>query len=224
MRLVGLAKHVATVIEAATPQLDFLEFDRVRAGANSDQRAWEAEFGLARDVSKLVVERNVLRYRPSDEVLVRLPESGTTGQLMRVLAAAARAGARIRISSARELPPHLAAVVQLDDPPLAVEQIVIETDAEFHARVISGAALAPVTSTDATGTERAGSPVRRIRLAGVDETLAGALAGNIRVALYDGPVSTEGRLELLPFLREQSVSVTAHRYGTPDEDFLRLPL
>jgi RHH-type transcriptional regulator, proline utilization regulon repressor / proline dehydrogenase / delta 1-pyrroline-5-carboxylate dehydrogenase len=29
-------------------------------------------------------------------------------------------------------------------------------------------------------------------------------------------VTTAGRVELLPFLREQSVSITAHRFGTPD--------
>lgn len=224
VRLVGLARQVASVIESATPQLDFLEFDRVRAGANSDQRAWEQEFGRARDVAKLGVERNVLRYRAADDVLVRLPESGTTGQLMRVLAAAARAGADIRISSARDLPPHLEALIGLDEPPLWVDQTVVESDEEFHARVISGAALAPLTSTDAAEQERAGSPVRRIRLAGDDPGLADALAGNVRVALYDGPVSTEGRLELLPFLREQTVSMTAHRFGTPDEELLDLPL
>jgi RHH-type proline utilization regulon transcriptional repressor/proline dehydrogenase/delta 1-pyrroline-5-carboxylate dehydrogenase len=29
-------------------------------------------------------------------------------------------------------------------------------------------------------------------------------------------VTTAGRLELLPFLREQSVTITAHRFGNPD--------
>jgi RHH-type proline utilization regulon transcriptional repressor/proline dehydrogenase/delta 1-pyrroline-5-carboxylate dehydrogenase len=28
-------------------------------------------------------------------------------------------------------------------------------------------------------------------------------------------VTEAGRLELLPFLREQAVSITAHRFGTP---------
>jgi RHH-type proline utilization regulon transcriptional repressor/proline dehydrogenase/delta 1-pyrroline-5-carboxylate dehydrogenase len=30
-------------------------------------------------------------------------------------------------------------------------------------------------------------------------------------------VTEAGRLELLPFLREQAVSVTAHRFGNPDK-------
>ncbi|WP_293697872.1 proline dehydrogenase family protein [uncultured Agrococcus sp.] len=222
VRLVGLSKSVATVIEAATPQLDFLEFDRVRAGANSDQRAWEHEYGVSRDVSKLAVERNVFRYRPTNEVLVRLSERGTVGQLIRVLAAATRAGAAIRVSSAKELPPHVVSIVHMEDPPLLIEQVVIESDADFRARIDSGDALAPITSTDDAGAERAGAPVRRIRLIGGDDQLVEQLAGNVRVALYDAQITTEGRLELLPFLREQAVSVTCHRYGTPDREMLTL--
>jgi len=29
-------------------------------------------------------------------------------------------------------------------------------------------------------------------------------------------VTTSGRVELLPFVHEQSVSITAHRFGNPD--------
>ena len=64
---------------------------------------------------------------------------------------------------------------------------------------------------------RVTEPVRRIRLIGTDPGLRDALAGNARVAVYDGPVTTEGRIELLPFVREQAVSITAHRFGNPDK-------
>ena len=36
------------------------------------------------------------------------------------------------------------------------------------------------------------------------------------MALYDNPVVSAGRVELLPFLREQAVCITAHRFGNPD--------
>ena len=224
VKLVGLSHAVATVIEAATPQLDFLEFDRVRAGANSDQRAWETEFGVALDASELGYERNVLRYRPTHDVLVRLADDGTIGQLMRVLAAATRAGATIRVSSSKPLPQLVAALAQVEPPLLRMEHIMVESDEEFHHRVAAGGALAPITVTDEHGRERAGSAIRRIRLAGSDPKLAEVLGGNVRVALYDGPVSTEGRLELLPFMREQAVSVTTHRFGNLDADFVKLKL
>jgi RHH-type transcriptional regulator, proline utilization regulon repressor / proline dehydrogenase / delta 1-pyrroline-5-carboxylate dehydrogenase len=37
-------------------------------------------------------------------------------------------------------------------------------------------------------------------------------------------VTESGRIEMLPFLKEQAVSITAHRFGTPDrlsDDVLR---
>jgi RHH-type proline utilization regulon transcriptional repressor/proline dehydrogenase/delta 1-pyrroline-5-carboxylate dehydrogenase len=57
----------------------------------------------------------------------------------------------------------------------------------------------------------------RVRLVGgsTKALLAGA-KGVADIAVYGDPVTTAGRVELLPFLREQSVSITAHRFGTPD--------
>ena len=39
--------------------------------------------------------------------------------------------------------------------------------------------------------------------------------GSPDVALYTGEVTANPHTELLPFLREQAVAVTAHRFGTP---------
>ncbi|WP_425546272.1 proline dehydrogenase family protein [Agrococcus versicolor] len=229
VKLAGLHKRVSNLIESATPQLDFLEFDRIRAGANSDQHAWEASLGRSLDVSDLGVERNVLRYRPT-QTLVRLADDGTMGQLVRVLAAAARARATVRISSSRALPPALERLVTAHGPVLRVEEIVVESDAAFHDRLRSGAAIAPVAgpALDDRGREvhdglvRSGEPTRRIRLAGTDAGLRPLLAGNPTVAVYDAPITVEGRLELMPFLREQAVSITAHRFGNPDAAFAAL--
>jgi RHH-type proline utilization regulon transcriptional repressor/proline dehydrogenase/delta 1-pyrroline-5-carboxylate dehydrogenase len=44
---------------------------------------------------------------------------------------------------------------------------------------------------------------------------AGASGGRPEFALYAQPVTESGRVELLAFLREQAVSVTAHRFGSP---------
>jgi RHH-type proline utilization regulon transcriptional repressor/proline dehydrogenase/delta 1-pyrroline-5-carboxylate dehydrogenase len=49
--------------------------------------------------------------------------------------------------------------------------------------------------------------------------LAEAVHGDPDLAIYAGEVTTAGRLELLPFLREQAISITAHRFGTPDRTF-----
>ena len=44
---------------------------------------------------------------------------------------------------------------------------------------------------------------------------ARALGGSPDVAIYADPVTPAGRVELLPFLREQSISITNHRFGAP---------
>ena len=61
-------------------------------------------------------------------------------------------------------------------------------------------------------------PVRdRVRLVGGDaRALAEALSGSPSVAVYAGEVTASGRVELLPFLHEQAISITAHRFGNPD--------
>ncbi len=221
VRLHGLDKRVAELIEAATPALDFLEFDRVRAGANSDQRAWEEEFGRSRDVAELGVERNVLRYRPAD-VLIRVADDGSVADLVRLLAAAARTRAIVRLSSAVEVPGGIVNLSRQPIPHLRIEELVEETDAQFHARIAAGAVQGPVVNEDALGLTRVTEPLRRIRLVGTDPGLRAALAGDVAVAVYDAPVTTEGRIELLPFVREQSVSITAHRFGMPDAEMLAL--
>ncbi len=56
----------------------------------------------------------------------------------------------------------------------------------------------------------------RIRWIGsAPELTRGSPFANPTIALYDGPVTESGRIELLPFYREQAVSVTAHRFGNP---------
>ena len=41
--------------------------------------------------------------------------------------------------------------------------------------------------------------------------------GDPDLAVYPNEVTTAGRIELLPFLHEQSITITAHRFGNPDD-------
>jgi RHH-type proline utilization regulon transcriptional repressor/proline dehydrogenase/delta 1-pyrroline-5-carboxylate dehydrogenase len=183
LSLDGLAPSVAELLTSAQSTLSFEEFGFVRAAALSDERAWRDEFGTARDVSELGVERNVFRYRPAS-VLVRLAEGQPLAHLVRVVAAARRAGSAVSVSSA-----------------VPVDGARLESDAAFTARARSG-----------------GLGAHRIRLIGSDAArpLATAIGGDPDVAIYAGEVTASGRVELLPFLREQAISVTAHRFGNPD--------
>src|SRR5690606_1927604 len=196
LRLDGLEPRVRELVEAFQPALDYAGFDAVRRGAYSDAAAWAAEFGTSRDDSQLGVERNVFRYRPCP-VTVRLAEGGRLDELVRVLAAAALARAPLAVSSAT---PLRVARVMADLGWTAT----VETDAAFASRL-------------------ARELPERVRLIGGDAAaLARASGGSPDVAVYAGPVTAAGRIELLPFLREQAVSITAHRFGTPDRAMVEL--
>ncbi len=198
LRLDGLERRVRAVVEAFQPALDYGGFDAVRRGAFSDAAAWATEFGAPRDVSQLGVERNVFRYLPA-RVTVRLAEGGQLADVVRVLAAAALARAPLSISSAT---------------PLRLGRV----GGEFGWS-------ATVESDDAFASRAARELPSRIRLIGGDATaLAQALDGAPDVAVYPGPVTAAGRIELLPFLREQAISITAHRFGNPDRAMIGLPI
>ncbi|CAN5164893.1 bifunctional proline dehydrogenase/L-glutamate gamma-semialdehyde dehydrogenase [soil metagenome] len=197
IRLEGLARQVASVIKKAQSGIDFPEFDRVRRAALSDQDAWASEYGRSVDVSGLGVERNVFRYRPVP-VHLRLSEGQPLGHLVRLIAAGSLANSLLTISSALPLP--VALVQSFEDalPSARVRSITIESDAAWLGRMRD-------------------LRTARIRLIGGNAlALAGAVGGNADVAVWAGPVTTSGRIELLPFLHEQAVSITAHRFGNPD--------
>nr|WP_221377238.1 bifunctional proline dehydrogenase/L-glutamate gamma-semialdehyde dehydrogenase [Actinoplanes polyasparticus] len=60
--------------------------------------------------------------------------------------------------------------------------------------------------------------VNRVRLVGGSaEALARATGGRPDLAVWSHPVTEAGRVEMLPFLHEQAVSITAHRFGNPDK-------
>jgi RHH-type proline utilization regulon transcriptional repressor/proline dehydrogenase/delta 1-pyrroline-5-carboxylate dehydrogenase len=178
-----LEPQVARVVHAASALGDDARAF-VSAAAASDQVAWQEEFGRTRELADLGVERNLLRYR-TVPVTVRAAAGTDAGSVLRVVAAATRAGAPCTVSAAEPLPEPLTSA--LDDLGIAHR---VDT--------------APVL----TGRVRlvGGSPTQLLETAGGDPDLA----------IWSGEVTTAGRLELLPFLHEQSISITAHRFGTPN--------
>jgi RHH-type proline utilization regulon transcriptional repressor/proline dehydrogenase/delta 1-pyrroline-5-carboxylate dehydrogenase len=239
IQLHGLSPRVTAVIEAARSGLSFEEFDQVRAGATSDLAARETQYGVSHDPSGLVVERNVLRYRPQS-VIVRQAEGAPSGDLVRSLVAATAARAHVLLSTARPLPGPLTQLFASNRSPLDVVDHVVESDEEFLRRAASGAVFQDNWSNPSDepqdaievvlsqGRERPkhtafGGPGARIRLIGGDAlALEEALGASVDVAIHGAPVVEAGLIEMLPFLREQSVSITAHRFGDLDSEFSEL--
>ncbi|MFI5428797.1 hypothetical protein [Aeromicrobium sp. UC242_57] len=109
---------MAAVLDAAERHVTPAELDDLKAAAASDEIAWQREYGVAKDVAGLGVERSLLRYVPAP-VTIRF--DGYLPVLVRVLLAAARTGAPVTVSTRAPLPDGLAAdvVVQKHDEWLA---------------------------------------------------------------------------------------------------------
>lgn len=206
LHLRGLDSRITSLIESAQPSLSFEKFEWLRRAALSDAIAWDREFGRVRDVSQLGVERNLLRYRPVP-VWIRMTTDAELQEVLRAVVAAIRAGSRFLLSTASGLPPAVRHVLTE-----VGAHVAVESDDEWLARM----------SAAPEGEEQARPS--RVRLVGPAEqvaeahrALADAVAGDPGLAIYAGAVTSAGRLELLPFVHEQAISITAHRFGQPDD-------
>jgi RHH-type proline utilization regulon transcriptional repressor/proline dehydrogenase/delta 1-pyrroline-5-carboxylate dehydrogenase len=129
-------------------------------------------------------------------VVVRL-ESGSVAELVRVVAAGVTAGgdaggAGVVVSSAVSLPESVVEAFTACGVSCAVED-----RAQWSARLRA-------------------LPGGRVRLiGGLAAEVYEAVDGRPDIAVYGQAVTESGRVEMLPFLREQAISITAHRFGTP---------
>lgn len=178
--------------------------DMLARAASSDAEAWATEFGVGHDPSQLGVERNILRYLPTT-VQVRLDEDGDRDRALRVLLAGVAAGATIEFSTGQSIPVAVAGALRG-----AGVTLIEQSDAAYRASL---AKIAKTPSKQLEGTAFEGA---RIRYIGSDATsIYEALDGRPDIAVYFQPVTEAGRIEMLPFVREQAVSITAHRFGNP---------
>jgi len=149
-------------------------------------------------VTGLFAERNIFRYRPVPVVIRYDADTSGRGvaELARVAAAGLLAGAPLTVSTAIGMPDPLTDVLREANVAVAVE----DGDA-WAGRLAVLARTGPA----------------RIRLIGTSVlATAQAVGGSPEIAIYGSDVVSAGRVELLPFLHEQAVSITAHRYGTPN--------
>ena len=131
-----------------------------------------------------------------------------------LLAAGVLAQATLTLSSAVPVPAGLLPLIGAADLGgellLGIQSVTIESDAAFAARA------------------KTELPARVRLIAGPESTaaadLAAAVEGSPDVAIWSGPVTSAGRIEVLPFLHEQAVSITAHRFGNPDRGMIGLTL
>jgi RHH-type proline utilization regulon transcriptional repressor/proline dehydrogenase/delta 1-pyrroline-5-carboxylate dehydrogenase len=173
------------------------ETRRIVAAVVSYERAQDNEFCRSHDHFLLIGQDNLRRYRPFREIRLRVHETDGAFDLFARVCAAQVVGGRITVS----LPPgHEKPLVTLlesiTEPWAGAIEFIEETDAELAQTIAE-------RQTDL------------VRYAGLErvptEVFAAGAAAGVRVAAM--PVVLEGRLELLWYLEEQSVSIDYHRYG-----------
>ncbi|MFM8577735.1 MAG: aldehyde dehydrogenase family protein, partial [Planctomycetaceae bacterium] len=170
---------------------------RLESIAGSAAYHLDQEFGRPHDPSELGCESNVFRYRRRVAMLVRL--SKETDQLPDDLAAlvllAATVGVPMPVSMAFG-PVWLDGFVRWSGADARIEPVQ-----ECSSRILE------MTST---GGDRPGPSIRTI---GPVEAAITASAATHDIPLFSHPLVSNARIELLPFLVEQSLSETLHRYG-----------
>jgi RHH-type proline utilization regulon transcriptional repressor/proline dehydrogenase/delta 1-pyrroline-5-carboxylate dehydrogenase len=170
---------------------------RILAAALSYERNQREEFGVEHDHFKLVGQDNVRRYLPVGSVRVRVHPDDTAFDLFARVCAAHVARCRVVVSTPPGLhSPAVTLLEELTESWAGAIEFVEETDAQ----------LAQAIRERQADRVRYAAPER----AALEVLQAGHEAHGCVVRV---PVSGEGRLELLWYVREQSISTDYHRYG-----------
>ena len=161
---------------------------------------WREEFGREHDHFRLLGQDNLRRYRFFAKVRVRIAAEDTLFDLFARAAAARVMGALAIISAPPQThPAFMSLLKRLTEKWATAIEFIEETDEQLAARVRN---LPPHNDERV----RFGAPGRV-------PTVVRAVAAGTGVYLADEPVLAEGRIELLWYLREQSLSHDYHRYG-----------
>ena len=173
------------------------EIRSLQRAVDSYEEYAESEFSAQHDHFKIIGQDNIRRYLPVRELRVRVEADDEWLDIVLRVCAARAAGCRITVSVSPDYTGH--AVHQLDeytDSWAAGIEFIEETTEELAAAVLQG-------QTDRI---RFSAPSR------VPDSIRQA-AARMFVHVADQPVQKHGRLELIWYVQEQSVSVDYHRYG-----------
>ncbi|WP_019201524.1 bifunctional proline dehydrogenase/L-glutamate gamma-semialdehyde dehydrogenase [Tsukamurella sp. 1534] len=96
--------HFSERIIGAAGDLPDEDVRWLHAAAASDNRAWDAEFGVEHDPTGLACESNVFRYRPLPHLEVRVTAGAKPRDLVRLQLAAAMTGTRLDVTAAPGAP------------------------------------------------------------------------------------------------------------------------
>lgn len=183
---IGDKKIEELMVMATASTLTDREVESLVRAAQSDVAAKIEYFSKTQDESGLSVEKNILRYFRSD-CTIRIQPTASEYQIWRALITA-----------------------------LALRKIEISVE-KLPSRLMKFArdsGLSVLVEDEGRWLESLDKRPRRVRVIGSVSGEPTALA-NVNVAVFDSEQTESGIIELLPFYKEQAVSITAHRFGNP---------
>jgi len=157
----------------------------------------DEEFGREHDHFRLVGQDNFRRYLPVEHLRIRVDPDDTFFEVFARVCAAKAAGCRITVSVPWHFEsPTIELLEKLTDSWAAAIEFVEESDNQ-----LAGIILRHLTD--------------RVRYASSDRVPDAVRSAMAETGLHvaAAPVLAVGRIELLWYLREQSLSIDYHRYG-----------
>jgi RHH-type proline utilization regulon transcriptional repressor/proline dehydrogenase/delta 1-pyrroline-5-carboxylate dehydrogenase len=158
------------------------------------------EFHAAHDHFRLLGEDNFRRYLPVEPLRIRVHAEDTLFEVFARAAAARAAGCRSTISIPIELAGPAGEAVELLDRLTDTWAGAIEFVEEDDERITELIRSSRVARIRYAAPERVPDIIRRV-------------AADALQYVADAPVSAHGRIELLWYVREQSIAHVYHRYG-----------
>jgi RHH-type proline utilization regulon transcriptional repressor/proline dehydrogenase/delta 1-pyrroline-5-carboxylate dehydrogenase len=152
---------------------------------------WNHYFSQDHDPSKVLGQDNILRYVPRMDITLRVSNDDSLLDVFSAIAAAESCNGFLSISISNQWPETKEFLTVLKG---LHEDIHVESDEEFCQKIHEGS-VTRVRSFKALG-----------------DPIATACA-NAGINLIAAPIIANGRIELLHFLREISISSDYHRYG-----------
>jgi RHH-type proline utilization regulon transcriptional repressor/proline dehydrogenase/delta 1-pyrroline-5-carboxylate dehydrogenase len=189
-----VSKTSATHFPKLSALLSEAENLRFQQAVENYRESWLKEFAKEYDTQHIYGEKNTFRYLPIQNMVLRIHPSDAMLDLLRVIAAAQVAKAGLTIS----IDPNDPKCGKLKDALSGIYPVVSESENQFLANV------------------RKYNRIRTLTADLSDEFYKTAAKNGQYIATQ--PPLSEGRVELLHYLKEQSISYEYHRYGSIAEE------
>lgn len=182
--------------DALKDKLSDKDINRLKYAYESCDKAWKEEFSVERDVSHIVGERNTFRYLPLNKVAFFIKDTDNLADVMLTIHAASKTKTKLLLA-VTPTNPHIDTLKTVSAKLPNIE-FSLYTEEDF------------VEDMHKFDRVRACSP-------DLPDTIYNKAAKLGMHIAHEKPVA-EGRIEILHYLKEQSISYEYHRYGSIVEE------